>query len=297
MHKSVLSDETIKSLNIKENGVYIDCTLGHGGHSLEILKKLNNTGHLYSIDQDAEAIKVAKEKLKNFKNITIIKGNFVDLDKYISQYEIKNIDGILFDIGVNSSQFDTAERGFSYRFDSRLDMRMNQENELDAYKVINEYSSDMLTEIFRKYGEVKNSKQLSNEIVKSRSEKPIKNTFELNKVIDSVNPAWSKKNPYKQVYQALRIEVNNELDVIEKAIQKALDNISVDGRVAVITFHSLEDKIVKGVFSRNKQEFIETPMELKYKFRTFKSVYPTKKEVEENLRSRSSKLRIIRKNY
>lgn len=296
-HISVLPSETINSLNIKKNGVYIDCTLGHGGHSSQILRILDGTGHLYGIDQDKEAIEQAKKKLSEFKNYTIVNDNFENLDRIIKENNIEHIDGILFDIGVNSAQFDDGSRGFSYHYDAELDMRMNQESKLTAKEILNTYEQDELSKMFRIYGDVKNSTQLSREIINSRNDEEIKTTFDLNKIIDKVNPVWTKKNPYKQPYQALRIEVNNEIGVIEKALQAALDNVSIDGRVSVITFHSLEDRVAKQVYSENKKIYIETPMEIKYKFKTSKTVYPTKDEIENNVRSRSAKLRTIRKIY
>lgn len=296
-HISVLPKETINSLEVKKGGIYIDCTLGHGGHSSKILEILDGTGHLYGIDQDKEAIVQAKKKLSKYKNYTIVNDNFINLEKIINEHNIDQIDGILFDIGVNSAQFDDGSRGFSYHYDADLDMRMNQDSDLTAMKILNEYDFDSLVKMFRVYGDVKNSVQLTKQIIKEREEEEIKTTFDLNKIIDTVNPNWTKKNPYKQPYQALRIEVNNEIGAIEDALQIALDKISIDGKVSVITFHSLEDRVVKQVYIKNKKIFLETPMEIKYKYKTSKTVYPTKEEIEQNVRSRSAKLRTIRKIY
>lgn len=250
-HISVMLHETIDSLKIKEDGIYVDLTLGRGGHTLEILKKLKS-GHVYGFDQDRTAIEETKERLKEYEGkITYIHANFASFSEELALLGVNEVDGILMDLGVSSPQFDDGDRGFSYRFDARLDMRMNQDNSLSAYEVVNNYSLQELTSIFREYGEEKFAYEIAKKIVRFREIKPIEMTFELVDVIKSALPSKvlkKKGHPAKQVFQAIRIEVNDELNVLKIALEKALKTIKVGGRISVITFHSLEDRIVKKIF-------------------------------------------------
>ncbi|MTL62929.1 16S rRNA (cytosine(1402)-N(4))-methyltransferase RsmH, partial [Turicibacter sanguinis] len=250
-HYSVLLRESIENLEIKEDGIYVDCTLGGGGHSSEILKRLT-TGHLYSFDQDSFAIENATKRLKEIgDNFTIIKSNFVHLKEELNARGVMKIDGIIFDLGVSSPQFDTPERGFSYNHDAKLDMRMDQEAELSAYEIVNEWEYKNLEYIFRVYSDEKFSKQIARAIERYREKQPIETTFELVEIIKSAIPAPARRkggHPAKRTFQALRIAVNDELKVFEKALKDAMDMLNVEGRVAVITFHSLEDRICKHMF-------------------------------------------------
>ena len=243
MHKSVLLEETINSLNIKEDGIYVDATLGYGGHSGEILKKLKK-GKLFAFDQDDYAINYCKDKFKDDNRITIIKANFSKLKEELNKYNINKIDGIIFDLGVSSVQLDNPNRGFSFHNDARLDMRMDQNQKLDAHYVVNNYDANTLCDIFRKYSEEKYAYNIASKIVKNR---PINTTLELVEVIKSAIPFKAKRDthPARRVFQAIRIEVNNELEVLKEAMDISIDLLNKGGRLAVITFHSLEDKIVK----------------------------------------------------
>ena len=249
-HISVLLEESIKYLDIKKDGIYVDCTLGGGGHSFEILKNLDH-GHLYAFDQDDYAIKKASDKLDPLKkDYTIIKSNFVNIKEKLNNLGIEKVDGVLYDLGVSSFQFDIPDRGFSYKYDAPLDMRMNQNQELTAEIILNEYSYHDIVKILYRYGEESFSKQIARNIEKKREEKRIKTTFELVEIIKSSLPmkVLSKKgHPAKKTFQALRIAVNNELLVFEESLKIALDMLKPDGRVVVITFHSLEDRIAKQV--------------------------------------------------
>ena len=245
-HKSVMLMETINNLNVKPDGIYIDCTLGYAGHSSEVLKRLNEKGFLFAFDQDIDAINYSDQKLSKIsKNYKIIKSNFVDIKKYID----KDVDGIMFDLGVSSPQLDTDERGFSFHKNAYLDMRMDRDNTLDAHYVVNNYSEKELSNIFYKYGDEKYSKQIAKNIVNNR---PIDTTLELVEVIkNSVPESYRvKHHPARKVFQAIRIEVNHEIDILNKAINDAFDLLKVGGRLAVITFHSLEDKTVAGIFKK-----------------------------------------------
>lgn len=297
MHISVLLDECIKNLNLKDNSVIVDCTLGYGGHSSEILKKINN-GFLFAFDQDKEAIKCADEKLKQFgKNYKIINDNFVSISEHITD----RVDGFLFDLGVSSPQLDEADRGFSFHKDARLDMRMNKEQKLDAYEVVNTYGENELAKILLKYGEEKFANRIASKIVSYRKNKPIETTMELVDVIKSAVPMkyMREHHPARKTFQAIRIEVNNELEVFEKALRDALKLLKVNGRICVITFHSLEDKICKDIF--NEATSIDSafknmpiiPDEYKPKYKKVKTIEPTSIELENNSRSRSAKLRVI----
>jgi 16S rRNA (cytosine1402-N4)-methyltransferase len=250
MHKSVLLDETIENLNIRENLIYVDATLGYAGHSREVLKRINK-GFLFAFDQDSEAIEYSDKVLKSIsQQYEIIHSNFVNLKSELLKRGITTIDGIMFDLGVSSPQLDNEERGFSYHHDARLDMRMNKDDKLSAYEVVNTYSSESLANIFFQYGEEKYAKSIANKIVQSRSVKPIETTLELVDIIKNSVPEKYKRagHPAKKVFQAIRIEVHKELDVLEKSLEDAISLLNVGGRICVITFHSLEDKICKKVF-------------------------------------------------
>ena len=299
MHKSVLLNECIQNLNLKDDSVIVDCTLGYGGHSSEILKRIPK-GFLYAFDQDKEAIQSASQRLNEINcNYQIINDNFVNIDKYI----IDKVDGVLFDLGVSSPQLDEEERGFSFHKDARLDMRMNREKELDAYKVVNEYSFDDLNRIIRDYGEEKYSFSIARDIVEKRKIKKIETTFELVDIIKDAVPMKYKRehHPARKTFQAIRIEVNDELNVFRKALTKALDLLKVNGRICVITFHSLEDKICKDIFNevtKNIDGYKDMPIipkELEPKFKKIKTIEPSREELDENNRSRSAKLRVIEK--
>lgn len=305
MHISVLKDEVINNLNLKEDSIIVDATLGYGGHSSSILERIKK-GFLFAFDQDSEAIEYSTEFLKKFgTNFTIIKSNFANMKEELEKLGVSEVDGVIFDLGVSSPQLDTDTRGFSYHKDARLDMRMNKDNELDAYYVVNNYSKEELINIFYKYGESKYSKSIASNIVKYRSEKPILTTLELAEVIKSSVPesVRRKKHPARQIFQAIRIEVNHELDVIEPALEAACSLLKVGGRLEVITFHSLEDKIVKKFF-KEKCDVPETVRGLPnvpdsylpdFKLVYRKAIKPSSDEIERNSRSRSSKLRIIEK--
>lgn len=303
-HVSVLLDEVIDGLNIKSDGIYVDCTLGAGGHSSAILAHLD-TGHLYCFDQDKEAIQAGNERLSSISNnYTIINSNFKNIKEELNKLGVEKVDGILFDLGVSSPQFDEGYRGFSYNYDSKLDMRMNQSQQLTAYNVVNEYSYNQLVSIFYKYGEEKFSKSIARNIEKSREVKPIETTFELVEIIKQAIPARARRkggHPAKRIFQALRIEVNDELNVFELALHDALDLLNINGRIAVITFHSLEDKICKYTFNEVSKEpnlpagmpIIPEYLKPNYKLITKKPIVAKQKELEDNHRSHSAKLRII----
>ena len=301
-HYSVLLNESIDMLEVKEDGSYLDCTLGGGGHSSVILSSLKN-GHLYCFDQDDLAIEKASARLNQISsNYTIYKDNFVNIDKY---FEESSLDGIIYDLGVSSFQFDLPERGFSYRFDGPLDMRMNQDDTLTAYDIVNTYSEKDLTSIFYMYGEEKFSSSIAKRIVKERVNKPIETTFELVEIIKQSKPAKELRkagHPAKQVFQALRIEVNHELDYLKDSLTKALKCLKVGGRIVVITFHSLEDRIVKQIFKDvttlklpKGLPFVPEGYSIDYELINNKVILPTDKELEENNRSHSAKLRGIKK--
>ena len=298
MHKSVLLDECIEYLNIKDNSIIVDCTLGYGGHSSEVLKRVTN-GHLYSFDQDDEAIKYSTKRLNDIgSNYSIIRSNFVNIKNKLNELNIKSVDGILYDLGVSSPQLDEGERGFSFHKDAKLDMRMDQSKDLSAYNVVNEYSYEELVTIFREYGEEKFAPSIAKNIINSR---PITTTLELVDIIRNSVPAkYSReKHPARKIFQAIRIEVNDELNVFEKSLKDALSMLNIGGRICVITFHSLEDKICKNIF----KEYTAIPNELKDmpiipeeympNYKLVKVVEPSKEELEINPRARSAKLRVI----
>ena len=303
MHISVLKDELINNLNLKEDSIIVDGTLGYAGDSSIILERIKK-GFLFAFDQDSEAIEYSTNVLNKIgTNFTIIKSNFVNLKQELNKRGIEKIDGAIFDLGVSSPQLDNGRRGFSYHEDARLDMRMDKDNPLDAYYVVNNYDLNDLTRIFRDYGEDKFAYQIAKKIVKQREEKPIETTLELVEVIKSAVPEKEKrkKHPAKQIFQAIRIEVNHELDVIKPALEQALEMLNVGGRVEVITFHSLEDKIVKKYFKEvcsiddKIKGLPNIPKEYlpDFKLVVNKAILPTDKELENNNRARSAKLRII----
>jgi len=308
-HTSVLLKESLELLNIKEDGIYVDCTLGRAGHSAEILKKIKK-GHLFAIDQDIEAIKESESVLKEIaNNFTIMQGNFENIKVLLALEGVEKVDGILFDLGVSSPQFDVGDRGFSYRFDAELDMRMDKiNNQLTAKFVINNYSERELADVFFKYGEESFSFQIARNIIKYREKKPLETTFELVDVIKKSLPQKvlkKKKHPAKKVFQALRIFVNNELEVLKKSLSHSLELLNKNGRLVVITFHSLEEKIIKDIFKANtvhsSDKFIaKLPIQVDLKNKDFelvikKPIVPSDVEAENNRRSRSAKLWSIKK--
>ena len=304
-HFSVLLNESIEALNIKEDGIYVDCTLGGGGHSSKILEKLT-TGKLYCFDQDEYAIKVATEKLSKINNnFEIIYSNFSNIKSSLSELGVEKVDGILYDLGVSSFQLDMGERGFSYNSDAELDMRMDQNAYLTAKNVVNEYSLDELTKIFYDYGEEKFSYLIAKKIVAARSVKPINTTFELVDIIKSALPAAilrKSKHPAKKIFQAIRIEVNKELSVFQKSLEDAFGLLNDEGRIVVITFHSLEDRLCKRMFKEKSTVNLPADMPIipkeylpKYELVFKKAVIPSDEELSVNNRSHSAKMRAIRK--
>ena len=304
-HISVLLNESIQQLNIKKNGVYVDCTLGGGGHSSEILKRIPN-GHLYAFDQDSFAINTADEKLKKIaSNYTLINENFVNIKVALEEENVYGVDGILYDLGVSSFQLDIPERGFSYRFDGPLDMRMDQTAELDAYTVVNTYDEKSLVRILFEYGEEKFARLIARKIVSEREKKPIETTLELVEIIKKALPASVLRNsshPAKQTFQAIRIEVNHELDILKKALEDGLSLLNKNGRMVVITFHSLEDRIVKKLFKEKTTlqlpkdlPYIPEGYEFKFKLLNSKEIFQPESEISNNLRSHSAKMRVIEK--
>ena len=304
-HISVLLNESIQQLNIKKNGVYFDCTLGGGGHSSEILKRIPN-GHLYAFDQDSFAINTADEKLKKIaSNYTLINENFVNIKVALEEENVYGVDGILYDLGVSSFQLDIPERGFSYRFDGPLDMRMDQTAELDAYTVVNTYDEKSLVRILFEYGEEKFARLIARKIVSEREKKPIETTLELVEIIKKALPASALRNsshPAKQTFQAIRIEVNHELDILKKALEDGLSLLNKNGRMVVITFHSLEDRIVKKLFKEKTTlqlpkdlPYIPEGYEIEFKLINSKVILPSESEISNNLRSHSAKMRVIEK--
>lgn len=294
-HKSVLLDEVIKYLNVSEGKIYIDATVGYAGHSGEVLKKLNKKGFLFAFDQDDDAISYSNKKLSKIgDNYKIIKSNFKDMNKYIDC----KVDGIMFDLGVSSPQLDEADRGFSFHKDAELDMRMDKENTLTAKIVVNEYPKEKLVEIFYKYGEEKYSSRIADAIIKNR---PINTTLELVDVIKGAVPESYKRDhhPARKVFQAIRIEVNHELDILEGALRDAFELLNIGGRLSVISFHSLEDKIVSKVFKdlcsddESAKRLPIVPESLKARAKKIVKLTPGEEELYENNRSRSSKLRVI----
>lgn len=304
-HISVLLDETIDGLDIKPDGIYVDGTLGGGGHSYEILRRLSPKGRLIGIDQDGEALKAAGERLKEFENqITLVRSNYCEIDKVLKELNVEKVDGILLDIGVSSYQLDNLERGFSYKSDAPLDMRMDTRQELTAADVVNTYSENELFKIIKDYGEDKFAKNIAKHIVLARKEKPLETTRELSEVIKRAIPMKVQAkggHPAKKTFQAIRIEVNQELTVLKESIDKMIDLLKPNGRICIITFHSLEDRIVKTKFRENENPCTCPPnfpvcvcgKKSKGKVITRKPIIPSEDEIEENKRAKSSKLRIF----
>ena len=303
-HVTVLLNEAVEGLNVKSDGIYVDCTLGGAGHSSLILKQLT-TGHLYCFDQDENAIQAARQRLETIGNqFTIIQSNFKNIKAELNQRGVEHVDGILFDLGVSSPQFDNAERGFSYNYDARLDMRMDQSSSLDAHEIVNHYSYEQLVEILYKYADEKFAKQIARRIEKEREIQPIDRTFQLVEIVKSAIPAYARRkggHPAKRTFQALRIAVNDELNVFDIALKDALDLLNINGRIAVITFHSLEDKICKYTFNEVSKlkdvpkglPVIPEEMQPKFKLINKKPIIATEEELNENHRSHSAKLRVI----
>lgn len=303
MHYSVLLKESIDGLNIKDGGTYVDCTLGYAGHSKVILEK-NKKGKLFAFDEDENAVKYSKEALSSIgDNFTIFKENFANLKETLEKENIIKVDGFLFDLGFSSPQIDDAKRGFSFKLNAPLDMRMDTQNSLTAKDVVNTYSLEKLTDIFFKYAEEKYSKVIASAICKERKNKEIVTTFELVDIIQKAVGAsyFYKNHPEREIFQAIRIEVNNELSVIEKALPDAIDMLNKGGRICVITFHSLEDRLVKQIFKKYSEVddilkgMIDIPDEYKPKIKIInkKPILPTDEEINENSRSHSAKLRIV----
>lgn len=303
-HVSVMLNETIDYLNIKEDGVYVDCTLGGAGHALYLLNQLNDKGRLIAIDQDLTAIENAKEVLKeHLHKVTFVHNNFRELTNILNELEIEKVDGIYYDLGVSSPQLDVPERGFSYRNDAKLDMRMDQTQSLSAYEVVNQWSYEALVRIFFRYGEEKFSKQIARRIEAHREQQPIETTLELVDVIKEGIPAKARRkggHPAKRVFQAIRIAVNDELSAFEDSVEQAIECVKVGGRISVITFHSLEDRLCKQIF----QEFEKGPdvprglpvipeaYTPKLKRVNRKPITATDDDLNENNRARSAKLRV-----
>lgn len=306
-HTTVLLEETVDGLNIKPDGTYVDCTLGGAGHSELILSKLSEKGKLYAFDQDDVAIANAKEKLAAYGDrLTIIKSNFLYLKEELEKHGVTEVDGVLYDLGVSSPQLDTPERGFSYHHDAPLDMRMDQDAPLSAYDVINEWPYEKLVKIFFRYGEEKFSKQIARKIEAARESKPIESTGELVELIKDTIPAPARRkggHPAKRIFQAVRIAVNDELGVFEKSLEQAIDLLAIGGRISVITFHSLEDRICKVTLKKASETpqlphglpIIPEEFQPKLKLVTRKPILPSEEELEFNNRARSAKLRIAEK--
>lgn len=307
-HISVLLDECIEGLDIKPDGIYVDGTLGGAGHSSEIIKRLNGNGLLIGIDQDSNAIKAAGERLKEYSNVKYVHDNFSNIKQIGLDLELakSGVDGFLLDLGVSSHQLDEADRGFSYNHDAPLDMRMDVRQVLSAHQVVNTYSSEDLHRIIKDFGEERWAKRIAEFIVNERMDKPIETTFELVEVIKKAVPKGARQDgphPAKRTFQAIRIEVNKELEILEDTINDMVDLLNVGGRICIITFHSLEDRIVKNVF-RNLENPCTCPREFpmcvcgkipRVKVLTRKPISPSDEELERNHRARSAKLRIIEK--
>jgi len=305
-HKSVLLDEVIESLNIKADGYYVDGTLGGGGHALEVVKRLK-TGKLIGIDQDMDAINAATQRLIDYsKSVIIIRDNYVNIENILKKENIEKVDGIYIDLGVSSYQLDTAERGFTYRFDAPLDMRMDDRNELRASDIVNEYSESELFHIIRDYGEDRFAKNIAKHIVEYRNKKRIETTFELVDIIKASIPMKIQVtggHPAKRTFQAIRIELNKELEVLTDSINVMIDLLKPGGRLSVITFHSLEDRIVKQAFKKAESPCVcpkKFPVcvcgnKSKGRVITRKAILPGEEELEENSRAKSAKLRVFEK--
>ena len=305
VHKSVLLNETVDSLNIKPNGIYIDGTLGGGGLAYEVCKRLGEHGRFIGIDQDAEAIEAAGLRLAEFGDkVTIVRSNYVDIDNILKSLNISKVNGIMLDLGVSSHQLDTVERGFSYKENAPLDMRMDVRNPMTAKDIVNNYSEMELYRVIRDYGEDKFAKNIAKHIVNARKEKEIETTYELNDIIKAAIPMKMRVNgghPAKKTFQAIRIELNKELEVLNNSIDKMIDLLDDGGRLSIITFHSLEDRIVKTRFRNNENPCICPPdfpvcvcgKKSKGKVITRKPIVPSEQEIVENKRAKSSKLRVF----
>jgi 16S rRNA (cytosine1402-N4)-methyltransferase len=306
-HTTVLLKETVDGLQVKEDGTYVDCTLGGAGHSSYLLSKLSKDGHLFAFDQDDIALANAKEKLSSYEGkVTFIKSNFRYLTEKLAEHGVEKVDGIIFDLGVSSPQLDNPERGFSYHHDAPLDMRMDQQSDISAYDVVNHWSYEDLVRIFFKYGEEKFSKQIARKIEAHREKEPIRTTGELVEIIKEGIPAPARRkggHPAKRIFQAIRIAVNDELKVFEEAIAQSIELLKPEGRVSVITFHSLEDRICKSAFKEaatppeipRNMPYLPEGYEPKINIVTRKPIVPSEIELEENNRARSAKLRIAEK--
>jgi 16S rRNA (cytosine1402-N4)-methyltransferase len=304
-HKSVLLNETIEKLKIKPNGIYVDGTLGGGGHSYEICKRLGENGRLIGIDQDEDAIRAAGERLNEFKDkVTIVRNNYCNIKEVLIDLNIQKVDGILLDLGVSSYQLDTPERGFSYRENAPLDMRMDTRNHITAKDIVNNYSEFDLYRIIRDYGEDKFAKNIAKHIIRMRSEKPLETTDDLTEAIKAAIPMKVRMNtghPAKKTFQAIRIELNKELEVLNQSLDDMIDLLKEDGRLCIITFHSLEDRIVKSKFKNNENPCTCPPSfpvcvcgnKSKGTVITRKPIIPSEQEIEENTRAKSSKLRVF----
>lgn len=304
-HKSVLLEETIEGLDIKPDGIYVDGTLGGGGHSYEIAKRLSEKGHLYGIDQDEAAIEAASERLKEYKDrVTIIRDNYENAVSDLKQSGVTGVDGIILDLGVSSYQLDTVERGFSYKYDTALDMRMDLRQPLSAKEIVNDYSQADLARIIRDYGEDKFANNIAKHIVAARQKKPIETTYELNDIIKAAIPAKMRAeggHPSKRTFQAIRIECNRELDVLKNSLEEMIRFLNPGGRICIITFHSLEDRIVKSMFKKQENPCTCPPgfpvctcgKTSLGKVITRKPILPSDEELEVNSRSKSAKLRIF----
>lgn len=302
-HYSVMLAETIEELHIRPEGIYVDGTLGGGGHAFQVCSRLSS-GHFYGIDQDDAAIAAAKEKLETFGDkVTLLRGNYCNAAEMLREYGVNKVDGILLDLGVSSHQFDTGERGFSYRFEAPLDMRMDRRQSLTARDIVNEYSESELFRIIRDYGEDRFAKNIAKHIVKAREQAPIETTFALNEVIKAAIPAKMRQNghPSKQTFQALRIECNQELEVLKNSLDDFIDMLYPEGRLCIITFHSLEDRIVKTSFKQNENPCTCPPdfpvcvcgKKSKGRVITRKPILPGESELAQNSRSKSAKLRVF----
>lgn len=306
VHYSVLLQETIENLNIKEDGIYVDGTLGGGGHALEVVKRLSDKGRFFGIDQDDAAIRAAGERLKEYEDkITLIRSNYCNMQSVLAQQDVDKVDGIVLDLGVSSYQLDTEERGFSYRFDTTLDMRMDQRQALTAKDIVNEYPEMELYRIIRDYGEDKFAKNIAKHIVTARNKKPIETTGELAEIIKSAIPAKFRQNghPAKQTFQAIRIECNRELEVLRDSLDMMIELLNPGGRLCIITFHSLEDRMVKAAFKKAENPCVCPPefpvcvcgKKSQGSVISRKPILPSEKELGENSRSKSAKLRVFEK--
>ena len=306
-HYSVLLNETVEGLNIKPGGIYVDGTLGGGGHASQVCRRLSSGGRLIGIDQDKDAIAAATERLKDYQDrVTIVRSNYEQIDKVLADLELSKVDGIYLDLGVSSYQLDTAERGFSYRYDAPLDMRMDDRNPVTAADIVNDYTESQLFHMIKNYGEDRFAQNIAKHICKYRETKRIETTFELSDIISGAIPARVRAtsgHPAKRTFQAIRIELNRELDVLEDSIDKMIDSLQEGGRLCIITFHSLEDRIVKNKFRTAEKPCICPPefpictcgRKSRGQVITRKPILPSERELEENSRSKSAKLRIFEK--